>query len=1099
MRRTSVIVIGWLAAMACGVAGRDVPAADKRVEELIGKMTLEEKASLLVSWPPAIPRVGIPKYVWDNEGKHAFVSCFPTPIGIAATWDPEFSRKVAVAISDEARAAYNRAVREGGELRHLCFWAPTINMARDPRWGRLTESYGEDPRLTAAHAAAFIEGMQGADPRHLKAAAGVNHYAVYSEERDRHTVDAMVADERVMRDYYLPHFEAAIRAGAAAVGATNNGVNGLPACINRYLLTNILRQEWGFKGFVFSDSASVEDVWLRRSQAPDGVHTSALTIRAGCEINTGLANTHGKYLPAAVRQGLLPESAVDEALRRVLAVKFRLGVFDPPDEVAYSRIDDSVVDGPAHRQLALECARQSLVLLKNEGDVLPLDPHKLRRLVVAGPRADQPELGRKQTGRSKRNVSALDGLQAYGAKHGFEVVYEKETGAAVRAARDADAVVFLISLMEGEISDRLDLELPAAQESQLLELCATGKPVVLVLIGGPCVEMDAWEHRIPAMIAAWYPGMEGGNALADVIFGTVNPGGRLPVTIYRGARQLPGFSEFDITRGLTYQYCREPARFAFGHGLSYTKFAYSALQIEPDPAKPAAVTVRATVTNTGRRAGHEVAQLYFHAAKRGSGLQPLQQLCGFRKVSLDPGESGVVEWRLGPEHFAFTDRDLRRLVEAGPIELRLGGASDKIALRGSFEVKERVILRRGPMLESGQPTATATELRPDEAFDIIYQVENRGDTTGKPRITVDGEPVEADTPHVGPGEKLDVRTTLRLHVPGERRVSISGSKPLVVRVLPGPAKLEVASISAPPVALAGREVPLTVRVRNAGGEAAAGSLPLEVAGRQLAVDAATLQPGGTADVILRTSFDRRGRQAVRAANGAAAALEVGSTPDAALRTFANAGVGVFGQSGPRDFFIRATGSVGGSWVKDNNGADTLRDEYAAIYQPGAALEQCVIRVKVRSLENISNHSKAGLMVRRAIDSPGAGPVCLLHTVTPYFHGIGSLEWDADGDGLVESSKVHDAGIFPVTLAIERDGTRFRFYASRDDGRTWNFIHELSFAGAKGPLDAGIFAVSDSRTSPTLACFSGFEVRPGRLDGAILAAPRETGPAPEEPQ
>ncbi|MEO8616841.1 MAG: glycoside hydrolase family 3 C-terminal domain-containing protein, partial [Luteolibacter sp.] len=550
--------------------GADHPL-EVRVNDLLNRMTLEEMASQLVSRSPAIQRLGIPAFIWDNEGKHAFVSCFPVSIGIAATWNPSLSERVASAISDEARATHNNLVKEGKTQRYLCFWAPTINMARDPRWGRINESFGEDPYLTTQLAIPFIRGIQGNDPKYLKAAAGINHYAVYSEERDRHSVDAIVRDERLLRDYYLPQFEACIKqGGAATVGATNNGLNGVPLCANRFMLNNILRQEWGFNGFVFSDSASVEDLYQTRALVPDAATAAAAALGAGCDINTGLSDTYLKYLPEAVRQSLISKNDVVEACRRVMTVRFRLGLFDPPDEVQYSRITDRVIDSSANRQLARDVAAESIVLLKNEGNILPLQTSIIKRILVTGPRADLPELGRKQTGSSSKNVSALEGIRQRGSAAGMEVVYEKESAASVRAASSSDVVLFFTSLMEGEVSDRMNLDLPPRQEKQLLDLIETGTPIVVVFISGGCVTSERWIEHVPAALAAWYPGEEGGNAIADILFGDVNPSGKLPITFYRNREQLLPFDEFDIRKGMTYQYAKAPVQWSFGHGLGYT-------------------------------------------------------------------------------------------------------------------------------------------------------------------------------------------------------------------------------------------------------------------------------------------------------------------------------------------------------------------------------------------------------------------------------------------------------------------------------------------------------------------------------------------------
>lgn len=1073
---------------------------EERVEDLLHRMTLEEKASQLVSWPEAIPRLGIPKFVWDNEGKHAFVASFPVSIGLAATWNPEVTQRVAVAISDEARAQNNVNIREGKTQRYLCFWAPTVNMARDPRWGRVNESFGEDPFLTSKHSVAFIHGMQGDHPRYLKAAAGVNHFAVYSEERDRHSVDASLTDERLLRDYYLPHFEASVKEGqAAAVGATNNGLNGVPLCVNRPLLTNILRHEWGFKGFVFSDAASVEDIWQLRGYAPDGAAASALTIHAGCEINTGLGNTHARYLPEAVKRGLVSEAAVDEALRRVLTVQFRLGIYDPPAMVPYSQIPESVIDSLQHRQLALEAARESIVLLKNENSLLPLDLSKLKRILVAGPRADQPELGRKQTGSSAKNVSALEGIRNQAGRRGVEVIYEKDAQKSVDAARSSDVVLFFTSLMEGEVTDRMNLGLSPRQEKHLLELTATKVPVVVVLIGSGCVTMERWENQVPAMLSAWYPGKEGGNAIADVLFGVTNPGGKLPVTFYRSSNQLKDFTEFDISKGLTYLYCKTPVQYAFGHGLSYTTFQYTNLHISPDPDQPGHFTVSAAITNTGKRPGQEVAQLYLHAKQRSTSDQPLQQLRGFEKIALKPGESHTVTWSLSPGDLAFHAADLSQVVEPGKIEVRVGGSSDDPRLTGSFNVSEKITLRSAASFQFAKLSASPAEVTPDEPITIHFDVENTGDTTGTPEVKVDGEPHPCMIPAVGPGEKVTVSVDLRLHKPGLRNIGVGNLPAARVTIKPTPPKFTLHSLDTSPTALVGQAIRVGVEVRNIGGEVGTCIVPLRINGKPTQTTEVRLGPGATTTATFNQRVDLSGTHVLAVGDSLSQSVQVGAPPEKRFQPFSNTSIAEFKQSAPGDFFIRATGIMGNSWIEENNGGDATSDAYAALYLPHAAKSQSVIMVKINSLDLVSNHTKAGIMIRNSIPDSGKPGGYLIHGINGYYGGVGNIEWDQDEDGYLESHAVFDPGGYPKWLALEKDGRIFRCLYSSDQGQTWKLHRTIQLSSAADAQDAGLFVASDTEDKAALVRFSDFAVKDGLFNGKIVSeTAQETKPQPEQP-
>src|SRR5215471_15842903 len=784
----------------------DLPA-EQRAADLVSRMTLEEKVLQMQNGAPALERLGIPQYDWWNEALHGVAragraTVFPQAIGLAATWDTELIHRVASAISDEARAKYHEAVRRGERniYQGLTFWTPNINLFRDPRWGRGMETYGEDPLLTGRMATQLIKGLQGDDPRYLKTVATAKHYAVHSgPESSRHTFDAVI-DETDLRDTYLPQFEMAIKDGhAESVMCAYNRVDGLPACANPRLETEILRKQWGFNGYIVSDCGAIGDIYLNHKTSPNAQAGVAAAVKAGTDLNCGVE--YSALLPA-VKAGLLPESEINQAVRRLLTARFKLGMFDPPSMVKYAQIRYSVNESPAHAALALETARKSIVLLKNESHVLPLSK-SLKTIAVIGPEADDVEvlLG-NYNGEPTAPVTLLEGLRKKlgagtkilhargsdfaanmplmepiptenlfttnganrkpgltgeyfpysnwdGKRHqpreltypnsgqmvgdipanpkplftrvdpqvdfnwrdgaprqdmndddfgvrwtgyisapttgtyqigafglnGFDVyldgkriagrnniheaahVYSPvkleagklyairvefheylndgtirlewsrpDTGAAageaLAAARQADAVVLGLGLsprLEGEEmsvpvegfsgGDRVSLNIPRVQEDLLQAVMKLGKPTVLVLFNGSAVAVNWARANVPAIVEAWYPGQAGGQAIADVLFGDYNPAGRLPVTFYQSAEQLPPFTDYSM-KARTYRYFTGEPLFPFGYGLSYTTFTYRNLKL-PDQARAGdEVKLSVEVENTGKMAGEEVVQVY---------------------------------------------------------------------------------------------------------------------------------------------------------------------------------------------------------------------------------------------------------------------------------------------------------------------------------------------------------------------------------------------------------------------------------------------------------------------------------------------------------
>ena len=697
------------------------PVAE-RVDDLISRMTLEEKISQMVHSAAEIERLGVPEYDWWNEclhgvGRAGVATVFPQAIGMAAMWDVPLMHRIAVAISDEARAKHHEALRQGIHARYtgLTFWSPNINIFRDPRWGRGQETYGEDPYLTARLGVAFVRGLQGDDPRYLKLVATPKHYAVHSgPEHERHHFDAVV-DERDLRETYLPAFQATVQEGkAVSVMGAYNRTNGEPCCASRTLLQKILREEWGFDGYVVSDCGAIRDIWKNHRVVETPAQAAALAVKNGCDLNCGETYL---ALRDAVAEGLIDEATIDVALRRLFTARFRLGMFDPPEMVPYAQIPYEVNDSSAHRQLALQAAQESIVLLKNAHGALPLRKD-LSSIAVIGPNADDAiVLLGNYNGTPSRSVTVLEGIrQKVSAKtrvtyaRGCDIVDDSREGfaEAVAAARGADVAIVVLGLsqrVEGEegqregvqgkgvsSGDRTEIDLPGVQEELLRAVHATGTPVVLVLLNGSAVAVNWADAHVPAIVEAWYPGEEGGTAVADVLFGDYNPAGRLPVTFYKSVDQLPPFRDYAMA-GHTYRYSTAEPLYAFGYGLSYTTFRYNDLQITPAVMPPdGRVQVSVRVTNTGARAGDEVVQLYVRDVVASAPV-PIRQLQGFQRVHLAPGESQTVTFGLTPRQLSLIDERGQRVVEPGEFEIAVGGSQpdDRKAptppLRGTLTVQ----------------------------------------------------------------------------------------------------------------------------------------------------------------------------------------------------------------------------------------------------------------------------------------------------------------------------------------------------------------------------------------------------------------------------
>ncbi len=674
---------------------------ETRLDDLLGRLSATEKISQLSYSAQAIPRLGIPAYNFWNEALHGVArngraTVFPQAIGLAATWDARLAQAIADAISAEARAKHHDALRRNGFsaiYQGLTFWSPNINIFRDPRWGRGQETWGEDPFLTGEMAAAFVRGMQGNHPRYLKTATCAKHFAVHSgPEHDRHTFDARPSFQDLY-DTYLPAFQKLVQeAKVEAVMGAYNRLYGEPCCGSQFLLGDILRGAWQFEGHVVSDCGAVSDFHNNHHVTQTAAESAALAVRMGCD----LACDHVyEALPEALEKGLLNEADIDQAVKRLLRTRFKLGMFDPPERVPYAQIPLSVVGSTKHRQLAYRAAVNSLVLLKNKGNLLPIAP-SVRSILVVGPNAASIDvlLG-NYYGLNENLTTLLHGLLA-AAPAGVSIEYRP--GCLLNAERpqtydwsetlaaEADLVIACLGLspqMEGEEGeavltrangDREDIGLPPNQIHYLKRIAAAGTPIVLLLNAGSPLVLGEAADLANAILYLWYPGQEGGRAAADVLFGNASPGGRLPLTFPKSQDDLPFFDDYSMS-GRTYRYFEKEPAYPFGFGLSYTQFAYATRKpVRAQLRSGQPVTFSIEVENVGERAGREIVQVYLQDVEA-SARVPRWKLVAFRPVDLPPGAKKTIRFNLPPESLAFIDADGNTRLEAGQFRLRTGGSS----------------------------------------------------------------------------------------------------------------------------------------------------------------------------------------------------------------------------------------------------------------------------------------------------------------------------------------------------------------------------------------------------------------------------------------
>lgn len=808
----------------------------ERLSDLINLMTVDEKIHQLINQADAIPRLGLPKYNYWSEALHGVLASgatsFPQAVAMGATWEPRLVHRVASAISNEARALN---VSEG---KGLTYWSPTINIARDPRWGRNEESYGEDPYLLSRMGVAFVKGMQGDDPYYLKTVSTPKHFIANNEEARRHTGSSDV-DMRSLYEYYLPAFHSAIVEGKAySIMGAYNELNGVPCNANSFLMTHLLRDEWGFTGYVVSDCGAIADMVFNHHYFKTDEEAVAKSIRAGCDLNCGVF--YSKNAKKAIEEGLLDVRDIDTALTRILSARFRLGEFDPPSQIPYSSITKDSLDTKYNRALALEVAQKSIVLLKNDG-ILPLNKNKIKSIAVIGPNAAETQLG-IYAGFPKVQVSPLDGIKkkatALGIKVDYNIgcviasgmlqpiepkyfakvegtnkigmrgeyfdnmnlsgkpkfisvdsminfnfgtnspapgipkehysirwtgkiippdtvhhigistddggrlyvdgkllindwtdhseishsadvdllpgkeynivfeQYNDELGSVARLtwslgkedfstakqiASKSDVVILVIGTspaISREELDRTEIELPKIQQDLVEAIASVNPNIVFVLVNGGPVSLAGTQNKAKGIVEAWYDGEYGGDAIADVLFGDVNPGGKLPETFYASTKELPSMSNYDlIDYPRTYMYFNKPVLYPFGYGLSYTTFSFSDLKVKSDKInQDGELEIWFNVKNTGNMKGDEVAQVYVHADDSNIKV-PIRQLKRFERITLASGESKTLSFKIPASEFSFYDTGTNEFkIKQGQWEIEVGNSSKDILLRKTITI-----------------------------------------------------------------------------------------------------------------------------------------------------------------------------------------------------------------------------------------------------------------------------------------------------------------------------------------------------------------------------------------------------------------------------
>lgn len=695
---------------------------EERAADLAAHMTLEEKVYQTLHGAAAIERLGVKAYNYWNEALHGVAragvaTVFPQAIGLAATFDEDFLERIAEVISDEGRAKFNvqQKYSDYDIYKGLTFWSPNVNIFRDPRWGRGHETFGEDPYLTSRLGVRFIEGMQGKDEKYMKVAACAKHFAVHSGPEDiRHSFNAE-ATAQDMRETYLPAFKACVKeADVEVVMGAYNRTNGEPCCGSKVLLEDILRDEWQFKGHVTSDCWAIKDFHEFHMVTANAVESVALAMNRGCDLNCG--NIYGNLLKA-VEQGLVKEETIETAVTRLLTTRMKLGLFDEPEKVPYNTINYDVVDCKEHQRINEEAARKSVVLLKNENQLLPLKKDAIKTIGVIGPNGNNRKaLVGNYEGTASEYITILEGIQQYVGedvrvmfsegchlcKNKTQVLAEEnDRMSEVRAVADCSDVIIacmgLDASLEGEegdegnefaSGDKPNLELPGLQEEVLKVLVETGKPVVLVLLSGSALAVNYADANIPAILQGWYPGARGGKAIAEILFGEYAPEGKLPVTFYRTTEELPEFTDYSM-KNRTYRYMKNEALYPFGYGLSYTDINCRDAKVESEGT---GYKVSAILSNDGAMDGAETLQVYVKACREDA---PNWQLKALKKTTLKAGEKKTVSLTLNEEDLGLYNEQGIKMLYAGDYEIYVGTSQPdarSIALTG--KVPEKITVHK---------------------------------------------------------------------------------------------------------------------------------------------------------------------------------------------------------------------------------------------------------------------------------------------------------------------------------------------------------------------------------------------------------------------
>ena len=698
----------------------DLPV-DVRVKDLVSRLTLHEKVQLMQHNSPAIPRLGIPAYNWWNEALHGVartpekVTVFPQAIGMAATFDVDALEMMGDMTASEGRALFNEAWKSGkgvAQYRGLTYWTPNINIFRDPRWGRGQETYGEDPYLTSQMGAAMVHGLEGDDSYYLKAVACAKHYAVHSgPEYNRHEFDARPSLYDLW-DTYLPAFhELVTRAKVHGVMWAYNRLNGQPCCGNDPLLVDILRNQWKFDGYVTSDCGAINDFANHHRTHLDDMVAASDAMLAGTDLECGDLY---QLLEQGVQKGLHSEREINVSVTRLLTILFKIGMFDPTDRNPYASIGREVIECEAHKKHAYRMAQESMVLLKNENSILPLDVRRIKKLALIGPNADNEQtLLANYFGIPSVIMTPYKSLkERYGDR--IEITYIKGVDfvsklekapsfeqIAAEAGKN-DVIVFVGGISadyEGEAGDaeaggyagfasgdRTSIFLPFVQTELLKELKKTGKPLIIVNMSGSIMSFEWESQHADAILQAWYGGQAAGDAISDVLFGEYNPAGRMPLTTYRSDKDLPPFEDYSMSNR-TYRYFQGEPRYPFGYGLSYTSFSYRNLTCESQVQTGNSLKVSVWVKNTGKRDGDEVVQLYVSHPQNKNVRIPLCALKGFMRIHLKVGEERKVDFTLCPEDLALTDVLGNWIERSGTVKIFVGGGQPRYTKGCTKEVE----------------------------------------------------------------------------------------------------------------------------------------------------------------------------------------------------------------------------------------------------------------------------------------------------------------------------------------------------------------------------------------------------------------------------